>query len=401
MRLFLLAVAATMLAAQPRVEGQALKANGDASGALAAFERAAVFEPNAADLRDEIGFLLAVQGRQTQAIPHFEHAIRLNPRYAPAHYHLGVARWLLKDADRAIRAMREAAKIDPLNFEYRFRLATMSYETGDDATALREAKTGGNRADLWNLIGVLQQRKGDLKAARDAYEKAVQLKPTGNEYRNNLGFMLVDLGMAQQGLAQFQRILKRDPEDRLAQINIGYTHLQTGDYDTALAHFQRLVVKYPDQAVIHYDLGLALKQKDQLEAAKKAFREALRLDPEMAEAHYTLGITCWQNGDLDESAEAMRAAIAKRPNYAEAHYMLGTALKQKGELIEAAKALEIAIRLNPETPGPFNTLAQIRQRQGDREAAGKLFAQAAEVKKKLDASQAERLRTMSPSPRPR
>ena len=398
MKLFVLAAAAGLLAAQPRVEGRALKAKGDAAGALAVLERAAVLEPNAADLRDEIGFLLAVQGRQSEAISHFEHAIRLNPRYAPAHYHLGVARWLLKDAGPAILAMREAAKIDSLNLEYRFRLITMLSETGDDSSALGEAKTGGNRADLWNLIGILQQRKGDLKAARDAYRQAVQLKPAGNEYRNNLGLMLVDLGMAQQGLAQFQQILKQDPSNRMAQINIGYTHLQTGDYDAALAHFQRLVVQYPDQAVIHYNLGLALKQKDQLEAAKKAFREALRLDPEMAEAQYTLGITCWQNGDIDESAEAMRAAISNRPNYAEAHYMLGTALKQKGELVEAAKALETAIRLNPETPGPFNTLAQIRQRQGDREAAGKLFAQAAEVKKKLDASQATRLRTMSPSP---
>ncbi|MSV32380.1 MAG: tetratricopeptide repeat protein, partial [Bryobacterales bacterium] len=79
-------------------------------------------------------------------------------------------------------------------------------------------------------------------------------------------------------------------------------------------------------------------------------------------------------------------------------YMLGTALKQKGELAEAANALEEAIRLNPETPGPFNTLAQIRQLQGDREAAKKGFAQAAEVKKKIDASQAQRLRSMSPSP---
>jgi len=398
MKLFVLAVAASILAAQPRVEGRALKARGDAAGALAAFERAAVLEPNAADLRDEIGFLLAVQGRQSEGIPHFEHAIRLNARYAPAHYHLGVAKWLLKDAEGALLAMREAARIDPLNSEYRFRLATMLYETGDDAAALREAKTGGNRADLWNLIGTLHQRRGDLQAARDAYQKAVQLKTTDNEYRNNLGFMLVDLGLAEQGLAQFQQILKQDPANRMAQINIGYTHLQTGEYDIALAHFQRLVVKYPDQAVIHYDLGLALKQKDQLEAAKKAFREALRLDPEMAEAQYTLGIACWQNGDIDESAEAMRAAIARRPNYAEAHYMLGTALKQKGELDEAARALEEAIRLNPDTPGPFNTLAQIRQRQGDRVTAKKLFAQAAEVKKKLDASQARRLRSMSPSP---
>ena len=51
------------------------------------------------------------------------------------------------------------------------------------------------------------------------------------------------------------------------------------------------------------------------------------------------------------------------------------------------------------TPGPFNTLAQIKQAQGDTVAAKKLFAQAAEVKKRLEMSQAKRLGTMGPATR--
>src|SRR5258708_28104463 len=102
MKLLCLAMAAGVLAAQSpadlRTQGAALKAKGDAVSALAAFERAATLEPNAADLRDEIGFLLAVQGRQAEALPNFEEAIRLNARYAPARYHLGVALWLRRAA---------------------------------------------------------------------------------------------------------------------------------------------------------------------------------------------------------------------------------------------------------------------------------------------------------------
>ena len=79
--------------------------------------------------------------------------------------------------------------------------------------------------------------------------------------------------------------------------------------------------------------------------------------------------------------------------------MLGTALKQKGELEEAAIALEEAIRLNPDTPGPYNLLAQIRQLQGNQAAAKELFARAAIVKKKLEAAQAERLKSMGPATR--
>src|SRR4051794_5525238 len=71
-----------------RRQAQALKAKGDAAGALTMFERAAEAAPRDAGLRDEIGFLDAVLGRQSEAIESFRAAISLNAAYAPAHYHL-------------------------------------------------------------------------------------------------------------------------------------------------------------------------------------------------------------------------------------------------------------------------------------------------------------------------
>jgi tetratricopeptide (TPR) repeat protein len=404
--LCLIAVALAVAFAQPptpwRAQAKALKAKGDAAGALATFEKAAQAEPGAADLRDEIGFLLAVQGRNGEAIARFREAIAIEARYPPAHYHLGVALWLKQDPDGAIPAMQEAAKLDPKNAGYRSRLAAMFSEVGHDDDALREAHAGvklAPRAELWNLIGLIHQKKNALEAARDAFAKAVALKPADHDFRNNLGFVLVDLGMAEQGLAQFRAVLQREAGNRRALVNVGYAHLQKGDYDAALEQFRKLAGQFPNDAVVRYDLGLALKQKDRIDEAKQEFREALRLNPEMAEAYYTLGITAWQNGEFDETIDAMRNAVARQPAYAAAHYMLGTALKQKGELAEAAAALEEAIKLDAASPGPFNTLAQIRQGQGDREAASKLFAQAADAKRKLEAGQARRLGAMGPATR--
>src|SRR5947209_2766844 len=46
-----------------RQQAEALKAKGDAAGALAVFEKAAAADPKSADIEDQIGFLLAVLKR--------------------------------------------------------------------------------------------------------------------------------------------------------------------------------------------------------------------------------------------------------------------------------------------------------------------------------------------------
>src|SRR6058998_2380168 len=79
-----------------------LKSRGDVGGSLAALRRAAALDPRSARIEDEIGFLLAVQGGRDEAVHHFERALELDPQFAPAHYHLGVAYWLRQEPARSI-----------------------------------------------------------------------------------------------------------------------------------------------------------------------------------------------------------------------------------------------------------------------------------------------------------
>src|SRR5689334_11301854 len=108
-------------AAQTLSDAEALKARGDAAGALAVLEK---IQPKTARVEDETGFLLAVLNRGPEARAAFERAIALDPKFAPAHYHLGVAYWLAQDPTRAIAELEAAVSIDPKSFDYRFYLGS-------------------------------------------------------------------------------------------------------------------------------------------------------------------------------------------------------------------------------------------------------------------------------------
>jgi predicted Zn-dependent protease len=76
----------------------------DASGALEAYQKLAKLVPQSAGYQDEVGFHLAATNRTTSAIPYLQRATELDPKMAPAWYHLGAALWLTPQADPAIRA---------------------------------------------------------------------------------------------------------------------------------------------------------------------------------------------------------------------------------------------------------------------------------------------------------
>jgi len=64
--------------------GAALKAKGDAAGAMAVYQEAARLDPQSAHLQDEVGFLLAVLNRREEAVQSFPRALELDPELAPA-----------------------------------------------------------------------------------------------------------------------------------------------------------------------------------------------------------------------------------------------------------------------------------------------------------------------------
>src|SRR5689334_10742475 len=85
-------------ASQLESRALALEKKGDAQGALPLWQKAAALAPNSARAEVRIGFLLAVLNRHDEAAPHFLRAIELDPRFALAHFHLGVAYLLHQDA---------------------------------------------------------------------------------------------------------------------------------------------------------------------------------------------------------------------------------------------------------------------------------------------------------------
>lgn len=73
----------------------------DWNGAIAAFELAALRDPQNADIQNYIGYAYRRLRQLGPAMGHYQQALTLNPRHRSAHEHLGEAYLVLGDAAKA------------------------------------------------------------------------------------------------------------------------------------------------------------------------------------------------------------------------------------------------------------------------------------------------------------
>jgi tetratricopeptide (TPR) repeat protein len=106
--------------------GNLLKAQGDLTGALAAYDRVIKTDPTLAVGYYNRGLALRGQGDLSGAIAAYERAIALNPDYAAAHQNLGVARLKSGQVSESLDAFRQA-------------IALYQIANPDEAKSLRNA----------------------------------------------------------------------------------------------------------------------------------------------------------------------------------------------------------------------------------------------------------------------
>lgn len=115
-----------------RTLARALDAVGDIDGAVKQMKKALELDPGRAELHDEMGTLYVRQVQEAaakgvaadeatlrSAEEEYREALRLQPEYAPAHFHLGVMLLDRKAAEEASTQLTDAARLDTNNAQTR------------------------------------------------------------------------------------------------------------------------------------------------------------------------------------------------------------------------------------------------------------------------------------------
>jgi tetratricopeptide (TPR) repeat protein len=239
------------------------------------------------------------------------------------------------------------------------------------------------------------ERAGDQDAARRNfplagvhYGKALKADPARNSVRLKLGQILLQQGLFDAALTQFQDLQTRDPKSAPAHQSIGQIYLHQGKLPEAEAALSKAIALDPSSWVSHNLLGLVYDQGEHHTKAIAAYQSALAIQPREAGVLNNLGLAYALSGDHEEAVRTYEQAAATGSASPKLFNNLGIAYVYRQRYADALEAFKKAT----DEPRAYNNLGMTLLGMGNSRKAAICFEKAIEVNPQYYEKATENLR---------
>jgi tetratricopeptide (TPR) repeat protein len=200
-------------------------------------------------------------------------------------------------------------------------------------------KAAPNNGDVYNLLGIVYDQRGDFKAAETAYLTAVKLNPKAVSPLANFGVLLVKLKREKEAVGIFESVLKINPTHPQTIINLGFLYHSAGDFPRAAEFLGKANLLQPKSPDILFKLAAALYQTQKFAEAKQIFGQ---LSPS-AQTNYYLGLIAFEENNQESARDYFEKSLSLKPDFAAANFMLGEILAKEKRYREAIPFYEKAV----------------------------------------------------------
>jgi tetratricopeptide (TPR) repeat protein len=203
-------------------------------------------------------------------------------------------------------------------------------ETGelDHARTLarRAASEFPREIDILIALGNVHDLFGELEMAREAFEVAIDVDPTGPLQHYNLGAVLERQGREQGAEKSYRNANDADPNGGSmfeATSALGAMLRRQGRLDEAEQVYDAYLADDPINVEILVEHGICLSDLERFEEAIERFNFSLSVEPEHAGAQYNKAITLYRVGKHEQAQAALEMARRLDPDNALTLAVLG------------------------------------------------------------------------------
>ncbi len=355
------------------------------------------------------------QGNDAAAFDLLRHCVDINPNAPEAYFTLSAYYAAMNNDSAMVSCIKKAAELSPFNETYLERLGQVYIRLGNysDATSVYEtlSRSNSSRTDVLSLLLQLYQQEprydkmieilerletiegvseditltkmrvysmqGNKKKEYNELKELARQHPSDYKYRVMMGNWLLKNGKEKEALAELHSVLKKEPDNELAQMSL-YDYYKEKDDSIAMQHARALLFNpkadidskgiilrqiiadsedhggdsIPVLALFDQVLQMPQPTADiaELKAAYMSLKEmpdslinlallrVLEIEPDNASARIQLLQNIWKTGDYDRIISLCKPALEYNPDNMAFYYFSGMAYSQKDEIDKSIDA---------------------------------------------------------------
>lgn len=264
----------------------------------------------------------AALGRYAEAATLYRRLLSAHPNDARAMNSLGAALERAGDNQGAEQAFTQAIALSPDTCDAGYNLAALEVKSSRFADAehqfrdllLHCAADAGIRSGL----GVALQGEGNAAAAREEFQRALDLDPENFAALYHLGELAIESGQPEQAVDLLQAAAKDRPDDLDTREHLAMAFAQSGRAADALSQLRDAIRLSPADASLHALLSQVLAGSGELQQAIEEQNQALHLQPNDPDGWNNLGVLEARTGKTAAARSDFEHALQLAPDHAQA-----------------------------------------------------------------------------------
>jgi tetratricopeptide (TPR) repeat protein len=281
----------------------------------------------------------------------------------------------------AAEELKRAIELEPSRADLKFNLALAQFRAGklDDALATAEAlQKNSDSAELEDLIGDIQEARGDSLASVHSYETAVALAPNEEKYRISLALELMRHKSFEPARVVLKQAEELHPESWRIQFALGMVEYFAGSLQDAIKTLLNSAAISPNpDAALEYIGQIEMDETGAPDAAavrdicdySGAHPNATKFQFYCAALRFHRDYAAHDTSGAPEIVRDLNASVKALPHDAAPHCQLGKAYRWIERWQDSLHESDICARMNPSSADAHYRLAQIYQHLGQQQRA--------------------------------
>jgi tetratricopeptide (TPR) repeat protein len=325
-----------------------------------AAQRARDASPQEPHIADTLGWILYQRHEYPRALSLLGESAAKLPTEPEVLFHLGMARYMVGNADAARSALQQALALSGTftgadTARQNLAVLNMSLKPGTGTREALEKMVRDHPEDpmVRTQLAAAYEQEGNPAKAITSYEDALKSAPNNIQAALSLIRLYAAHGETTKALGLAKATRELAPTNPDVAAVAGHLAYQTGDYDWALSLLQEAARSKTDDPGLLFDLANTLYSVGRIADAESAMRSALQAGPQFADAGKAqrfLELNNLASNPVQAVAATVRVGqiLHTEPTDVPALMAWGTINEQKSDPKAAVQAYEKALGVFPD-----------------------------------------------------